>query len=467
MISFRSAFFALIIAAFAGVLAYAEDAAPVMLARGASGPYRFVERSDWSRYDNGKYLGHVYREVRATISPSSTSGTPLYRGDFLVLEETLRDLMTSARAVDDVIPAAFRVSTDGRIDIIEDKGFPSLRGFPAFPTEPVTVGQSWTARGVRVADPRNEGKHILIPLIAQYQYRGIEQYKGISVHRIFAKYATRYKAPTSAASSTSFVEAMGTHDADILIRAEDGLPLLIRDRMDETFTWRDGSTTRFKGFTLTFSEGVSFMDRGAVVAAVRGALGGKPTAEARPDEEAPTRSEGAAPSEAPNTASDSSTDPSSKTKTSADDGGTLRAGPEGVASALAGDFDLAPGAQGIEIKEVEEGVKLTIRDVRFVPDSDEILGAERSRIDIIANALKKAGNRTILVEGHTAAVGKPEGEMELSTRRAKRLVDELTARGIAADSFLYKGWGGERPIAPNDTEAGRAKNRRVEITILE
>jgi outer membrane protein OmpA-like peptidoglycan-associated protein len=271
---------------------------------------------------------------------------------------------------------------------------------------------------------------------------------------------------------------MGTHDADILIRAEDGLPLLIRDRMDETFTWRDGSTTRFKGFTLTFSEGVSFMDRGAVVAAVRGALGGASTAaanhtEASPAEASP-RSGTAIPSEAPRAdaaspseASQAGAASSSKTETSSGGRDTLRAGPDGVATALAGDFDLAPGAQGIEIKEVQEGVKLTIRDVRFAPDSDEILGAERNRIDIIANALKKVGDRTILVEGHTAAVGKPEGEMELSTRRAKRMVEELTARGIAADRFLYKGWGGERPIALNDTETGRAKNRRVEITILE
>jgi outer membrane protein OmpA-like peptidoglycan-associated protein len=143
----------------------------------------------------------------------------------------------------------------------------------------------------------------------------------------------------------------------------------------------------------------------------------------------------------------------------------LRTGTEAIIAD--GDFDLAPGANGIVVSEVDAGIKLTIPDVRFKPDSDEVLPSEKGRLDLIADALKKTGDRTVLVEGHTAAVGKAAGELELSTRRAKRIVDELAARGIAADRFLYKGWGGQKPLAGNDTEPGRAKNRRVEITILE
>jgi outer membrane protein OmpA-like peptidoglycan-associated protein len=71
------------------------------------------------------------------------------------------------------------------------------------------------------------------------------------------------------------------------------------------------------------------------------------------------------------------------------------------------------------------------------------------------------------VEGHTAAVGKPSGEQELSVARAKRIVEELGRRGIPAERFLYKGWGGTRPLSGNETEEGRAANRRVEITILD
>jgi outer membrane protein OmpA-like peptidoglycan-associated protein len=121
----------------------------------------------------------------------------------------------------------------------------------------------------------------------------------------------------------------------------------------------------------------------------------------------------------------------------------------------------------IDLVPVPEGIRLTIRDIRFVPDSAEFLPAERPRLDLIAEALRQIPDRTFLVEGHTARIGIPDGEMELSTERAQRMVEELVRRGISADRFIYKGWGGTRPIGDNSTNEGRALNRRVEITILE
>jgi outer membrane protein OmpA-like peptidoglycan-associated protein len=123
---------------------------------------------------------------------------------------------------------------------------------------------------------------------------------------------------------------------------------------------------------------------------------------------------------------------------------------------------------GLDLVSVPEGVRLIVRDIRFIPDSDEFLPEERPRLDIIAQALKEAAPRqNFLVEGHTASVGRPAGEMELSVSRARRMVEELARRGIAEDRFIYKGWGGTRPVGDNNNEPGRAQNRRVEITILD
>jgi outer membrane protein OmpA-like peptidoglycan-associated protein len=110
---------------------------------------------------------------------------------------------------------------------------------------------------------------------------------------------------------------------------------------------------------------------------------------------------------------------------------------------------------------------LLLYDLRFVADGDQILSSERGRIDTIAAALKKIPERSFLVEGHTADLGKAAGQYELSERRARRVVDELVARGIPAGRFVYRGLGADAPIAPSDTEANRARNRRVEITILD
>jgi outer membrane protein OmpA-like peptidoglycan-associated protein len=96
-----------------------------------------------------------------------------------------------------------------------------------------------------------------------------------------------------------------------------------------------------------------------------------------------------------------------------------------------------------------------------------MLPAERPRLDMIAGVLKETPDRTFLVEGHTAAIGRPDGEMELSVQRAKRMVDEMVSRGVPAERFIYKGWGGTKPLGDNANEEGRRLNRRVEITIRE
>lgn len=118
-------------------------------------------------------------------------------------------------------------------------------------------------------------------------------------------------------------------------------------------------------------------------------------------------------------------------------------------------------------EETPAGIRLSVRDIKFKADSAEVLASEKSRLDEIADVLKLAPNSQFLIEGHTASVGKPAGEQKLSEERAKNIAAELARRGIPAANFICKGHGGNKPIASNDTNEGRAQNRRVEITILE
>ena len=118
-------------------------------------------------------------------------------------------------------------------------------------------------------------------------------------------------------------------------------------------------------------------------------------------------------------------------------------------------------------EETPAGIRLSVRDIKFKADSADVLPGEKSRLDEIAEVLKLAPNSQFLIEGHTAAVGKPAGEQKLSEERAKNIAAELSKRGIPAANFICKGHGGNKPIASNSTSEGRAQNRRVEITILE
>ena len=108
-----------------------------------------------------------------------------------------------------------------------------------------------------------------------------------------------------------------------------------------------------------------------------------------------------------------------------------------------------------------------MQNLNFKPDSAELLNGENQRLDQIAELLKLVPEQMILIEGHTASVGNPKGELNLSRERAESISKALVKRGIKPEKIICSGSGGTKAIADNSTPAGRAKNRRVEITILE
>ena len=131
-------------------------------------------------------------------------------------------------------------------------------------------------------------------------------------------------------------------------------------------------------------------------------------------------------------------------------------------------FFLDREPESISVKAPENVIKITMHDeILFVADSAEILPDETGRLDVIAEALKKVGPNThFLIEGHTADLNRPESEKILSLQRADKIAEELAKRGIEASRMQTAGYGATRPIAPSDTAENKAKNRRVEITIL-
>ncbi|MGP1437874.1 MAG: OmpA family protein [Treponema sp.] len=124
-------------------------------------------------------------------------------------------------------------------------------------------------------------------------------------------------------------------------------------------------------------------------------------------------------------------------------------------------------AKGIEPSKGKNIIKLTVYDIKFVADKPDVLPEETGRLDVIVEALLKvAGDAHFLIEGHTADLNKPEEQLELSIRRAEKIAEELVKRGLDANRIQTAGYGSTRPIAPSDTRENRAKNRRVEITII-
>ena len=126
------------------------------------------------------------------------------------------------------------------------------------------------------------------------------------------------------------------------------------------------------------------------------------------------------------------------------------------------------GIADATVRISDEGIVISLENIQFAPDSAVLLSSEMAKLDIIADILMRFPDRDILVTGHTALAGTAAGRLQLSRERAAAVANYLIRNNVrSSDRVIIRGYGAERPIADNRTPAGMARNRRVEITILE
>jgi len=127
----------------------------------------------------------------------------------------------------------------------------------------------------------------------------------------------------------------------------------------------------------------------------------------------------------------------------------------------------ASGLKNVDVKPTKRGVTITAGALNFPAESAQITAETAKRLDAIAALLKGYEAKKILIQGHTADVGDKKSQQELSVKRAQAVADYYVRKGVLkASQLVIEGKGGTVPLAPNDKDEGRAKNRRVEITLL-
>ncbi len=110
---------------------------------------------------------------------------------------------------------------------------------------------------------------------------------------------------------------------------------------------------------------------------------------------------------------------------------------------------------------ITEKIQFEVNKANILPVSDSLL-------DEIAKTIQDTPRiKKIAIEGHASAEGNDKYNLKLSDKRSKAVMAALVKRGIGADKLTAKGYGETRPIAENETEDGREKNRRVEFNIVE
>jgi OOP family OmpA-OmpF porin len=110
--------------------------------------------------------------------------------------------------------------------------------------------------------------------------------------------------------------------------------------------------------------------------------------------------------------------------------------------------------------------KIVLRGVNFDFDKSTIRPDASEILEEAARILGDEPDVRVSVDGHTDARGTDEYNQRLSERRAAAVVDRLTRLGVSASRLQPQGYGESRPVASNDTEEGRAQNRRVELNVI-
>jgi outer membrane protein OmpA-like peptidoglycan-associated protein len=121
----------------------------------------------------------------------------------------------------------------------------------------------------------------------------------------------------------------------------------------------------------------------------------------------------------------------------------------------------------ISLKDIEVGASVVMNNIFFEIDKSELKQESIVELKKIIELLNKNKKVKIEISGHTDNTGSQTRNQQLSELRAKAIYDYLIENKINPNRLTYKGYASQKPIESNDTDDGRAKNRRTEITIIE
>ncbi len=363
-----------------------------------------AERTDYSVYKNGRYIGLNSRESKSYIIEKRTSpGIINYSGETFVLQNTKHNRKKIAKSIDEILKIDFILNQNiPEEDIenpyqpqifIEDSGYPILRNFPLLPNREFNsrdIGKTWVGKSTVVVRPISEKPASRIAVFVEYQYKGILQYQGKNVHHVKAQFGLRYKG-NDELGDPEMLRSNGGRKLDIYLDAKNR-PLRIIENLNENFFYQNGESIGHKGFILHFYS-YSNMNTNVKQNEIK-------------------------------------------------------------------------ATKNFSVHETERGTMLNLKNLNFVANEAILLKGEEEKLDEIASVLKKTKASFFMIEGHTADIGEYKAQKKLSLERAKTIANELIKRGIPAKKLITRGAGASKPIADNKTEEGRAKNRRVEITIF-
>ena len=368
-------------------------------------------------YLNGQFAHQAYITNRVTVEVSdvqpASNGKPssaLHTCTFMTSEQNSNRTFSWGREY----PSVFRRDEFGVYTIDRQYFMPVVRDVPVFPQHDVKKGESWRHSASEAHDLRdnfNIQKPFVVPVDVTYTYQGPIQREGKTYQLIEVNYDLYYDIPLKNLQNRRNGNA--------------ALPMLYPVRTmgysKQRLYWDNNA-----GILPYYDEVFTIMmelNTGAVIE-YRGSAKAEITALQRMDKEE-----------------------------------------------IAGMLDKHIRDMGIPnttVEKTDEGITISLENIQFEADSAHLLPAEKEKIEKIGKLLSNYPDYELLISGHTALAGKAEDRQVLSEQRAAAVANYLIELGVREQHHIFtRGFGAEKPVAPNTTEANRARNRRVEITVLE
>lgn len=137
-----------------------------------------------------------------------------------------------------------------------------------------------------------------------------------------------------------------------------------------------------------------------------------------------------------------------------------------AADTLAAKIEIKPSELDRIKEPLKSGQIVALNNVFFDSGSAKLRPESYGELDKLLSILAKNATAKVEISGHTDNVGDERKNLDLSNRRATAVYDYLVGKGSKKEQLMHKGYGSSKPVAPNDSAAGRAKNRRTEFKVL-
>src|SRR5690606_19645601 len=137
-----------------------------------------------------------------------------------------------------------------------------------------------------------------------------------------------------------------------------------------------------------------------------------------------------------------------------------------VDSVWVNDPDVTPVTKDISLQPIEVGVTVRLKNIYFDFDKTTLKNESFTELDKVVDFLKQNPSVEIEISGHTDDKGSDEYNQNLSQGRSEAVVQYIVSQGIDGYRLTARGYGESKPIDTNQTEEGRANNRRVEFTVM-